>query len=95
MWLNVYLNILKNKLILNIPSCPAASNIPSIDSNSFPTSAITKIDSGATRNYLTNRHAKILQNVYILTNGPIAHLPDNTTIQANKAGIIPLHTSLA
>jgi len=33
--------------------------------------------------------------VYILTNGPIVHLPDNTTIQANKAGIIPLHTSLA
>ena len=58
-------------------------------------SHIAKIDSGATQNYIKNSHQHLLQNTTQLTNGPIAMLPNQTTIRANSVGILPLHNSLS
>ena len=51
-------------------------------------------DSGATPTYLKKEHAKFLQNLQILQNGPKAVLPNNTTIAASAQGDLPLHPCL-
>ena len=53
-----------------------------------------KADSGATTTYLKKEHAKFLQNLHILQNGPKAVLPNNTTIAASAQGDLPLHQCL-
>ena len=40
-------------------------------------------------------HLKFLRNIQKLHNGPIAHLPDNTKIQASHKGTLPLHNNIS
>ena len=56
---------------------------------------ILKVDSGATKTYLQLKHAKFLQNVELLRNGPYATLPDSSKIQATVRDTLPLHPNLA
>ena len=56
---------------------------------------IAKLDSGATQNYIEYEHQHLLQKSRSLNNGPIAILPNESTIQANKVGTLPLHPSLS
>ena len=59
------------------------------------TNSIAKIDSGATHNYIKKEHNHLLQHTKILPNGPIAYLPNKTTIQADRQGVLPLHPDLS
>ena len=58
------------------------------------TSDIMKADTGASKTYLKAKHAKYLENLSKLQNGPDATLPNNTRIKAIAQGILPLHPSL-
>ena len=53
-----------------------------------------KADSGATKTYLKKKHQKYLENLMKLSNGPLAVLPNNKTIQAISKGDLPLHPLL-
>ena len=71
----------------------ASSN--SICNNVSSNTCVAKIDSGATHNYIKYDHNHVLQHTKKLFNGPVAYLPDKTTIKADRQGILPLHPSLS
>ena len=49
-----------------------------------------KADSGASNHYIREKDAHILKNTHRNTNGPVVYLPDNTTLQTQYSGNIPL-----
>ena len=54
-----------------------------------------KLDSGASKHFFKSTHLKYLNNIQKLSNGPIAHLPNNTTVQATHKATINLHANLS
>ena len=50
-------------------------------------SDIMKADSGASKTYPQEKHAKYLIDLQLLANGPEATLPDNSIIKASAQGI--------
>ena len=58
------------------------------------TQDIIKADSGSSKIYLQGKHAKYLQDLHNLSNGPSAIIPDGSTIQATAQGNLPLHKSI-
>ena len=63
-----------------------------ITSNIAP---VMKVDSGASKTYISPKHKQFLQNVEHLKNGPRATLPNNTQIQASDMGDLPLYSDLS
>ena len=56
---------------------------------------IAKLDSGASKHYIKTNHQNNLCHLQPLNNGPIAILPDATTVQASHKGTCPLHDNLS
>ena len=75
------------------------SPVASISMNNISSSSNTvfnaKLDSGASRHFFKTEHAKFLTNVQPIKNGPIAHLPNNTTVQASHKATIKLHENIS
>ncbi len=53
-----------------------------------------KLDSGASKHFFKSTPLKYLANIQKLINGPIAHLPNNTTVQATHKATINLHKNI-
>ena len=54
-----------------------------------------KADSGASKHFFKFEHIKYLKNVQRIYNGPFAHLPINTTVQATHKGYLNMHKDLS
>ena len=61
----------------------------------YNTLPIAKLDSGATQTYIKQQHQHLLLQQLQLHNGPVAMLPNETSIQASTVGKLPLHHSLS
>ena len=81
--------ITKNKIHVQKPVASL-----SLNSNSI-TPFIAKLDSGASKHYIKTKHQNNLIHLKPLNNGPIAILPDTTTVQASHQGVCPLHHTLS
>ena len=82
-------------MLNTILSSQTVASTNQVLNNSSNNNCIAKIDSGATHNYIKKDHNHLLQNTTILHNGPIAYLPDKTTIKADRQGVLPLHPDLS
>ena len=72
---------------------PVASNTVSPEFSQDILNA--KLDSGASKHFFKSTHLKYLKNIQKLSNGPIAHLPNNTTVQATHKATINLHANIS
>ena len=54
-----------------------------------------KLDSGASKHFFKTSHLQFLRNVQPLEDGPIAFLPNNTTVKATHKGTFNLHDSIS
>ena len=79
-----------------IPVVPPSPNQPASSlckHNLTYTSVVLKADSGASRHYLRSQDAAILRNKKTIVNSPRVSLPNNTVIQGNEQGHLPLNTT--
>ena len=56
---------------------------------------VCKADTGASSNYVTERDQHSLEKLEKIMYGPTVRLPDNSQIQANKRGLLPLPKTLS
>ena len=56
---------------------------------------VCKADTGASSNYVTEKDQHALHELKKITYGPTVRLPDNSQIQADKRGLLPLPKSLS
>ena len=76
-WLTTLANIYDNTSLYSV-----ASTINYTTSN-ITNPAIAKADTGASSHFLMSQHKKSLYDISELSHGPLATLPDNSTIQAS------------
>ena len=91
---------MKYKLIKNLiehftSTAPVASHELETNCKNLHTTLTAKLDSGATKYFLTENDGKKLANIKNLLNGPTASLPNNALVKATKIGIIPLNDKLS
>ena len=83
---NTHSNLLNSQV--NYESCSIISQ-PPVAHPLSPKSVITKIDSGASRHYFTEKDKHILYNRHCIKNGPKIHLADGSQITSTEAGHLP------
>ena len=54
-----------------------------------------KADTGASKNFIRDLDVSFLKQIQNIINGPIARLPNNSTIQAHKKGELPFSNHLS
>ena len=90
---NFNLKLIKNLIKCLTSTVPVASNTLNLANTTYGEKFVAKLDSRATKHFLTEADGEKLEHTEKLVNGPIANLPNNAIVTATKRGLIPLHNT--
>ena len=81
---------INNTLLIKKQITPVASNVELVINNSTikHNYILAKLDSNVTKYFFKKEHIHFLKDIKILQNGPIAHLPNGTSIKTTYEGTI-------
>ena len=92
---NIKYKLIKNLITHFTSTAPVASYALKSNCKHLQTTLTAKLDSGATKHFLTEIDGKKLSHVKTLLNGPTASLPNNALVKATKIGNLPSNNILS